>query len=282
MYPPVQTSDPTAVQVEVQAAYLEMFANPHRLFVPRVFGWAIECFTGHYADYQAVDAQYHDFEHTLQGTLCMVRLLLCRARAGAKPAINRDIFELALMAILLHDTGYLKKRSDREGTGAKYTTTHVTRSAEFAGKMLAEKGLTEPQIASVKNMIRCTGLSPDSPPIAFQSEAERIAGFALATGDILGQMAADDYVEKLPTLYSEFVEAARFTGDKAHAVASFSSASDLIEKTPAFWQDTIHTKLEAQFGGLYRFLNQPFPAGPNYYLQRIEFNMARIKKLVTA
>lgn len=283
MYPPVQTSDPTAVEVEVQAAYLEMFADPDRLFVPRVFGWAIECFTGHYADYQAVDARYHDFEHTLQGTLCMVRLLLCRARAGADPAITRDVFELALLAILLHDSGYLKRRGDREGTGAKYTITHVARSAEFAGGFLAEKGFSPAQILSVQNMIRCTGVNTRPSALPFQSESERIAGFALASGDILGQMAADDYVEKLPTLYSEFVEAAQFSGDKTHFVASFKSAADLIEKTPGFWQNTIRKKLDVEFGGLYRFLNQPFPSGSNYYLQKIDINMARLKnRLVEA
>ena len=37
----------------------------------------------------------------------------------------------------------------------------------------------------------------------------RIVGFALGTADLLGQMAAPDYVDKLPVLYDEFVEAAR-------------------------------------------------------------------------
>ena len=94
MYPPVPTNDPTAVEVEVQIAYLAMFPAGDRLFVPQVFGWAIECFTGHYRDYQAVDAQYHDFEHTLQGTLCMTRLLLGRHRAGAQPVLTQRVFQL--------------------------------------------------------------------------------------------------------------------------------------------------------------------------------------------
>jgi hypothetical protein len=278
MYPRVQTSDPTAVEVEVQAAYLEMFPDADRLLVPQVFGWAIECFTGHYADYQAVDARYHDFEHTLQGTLCMMRLLLGRHRANAQPRLSRQTFELSLLAILFHDSGYLKKRGDTEGTGAKYTITHVARSAEFAGDFLTGKGFSTAQIAAVQNMIRCTGVTTKPSAIPFQSEAEKIAGFALATGDILGQMAADDYVDKLPTLYSEFVEAAQFSGDKNHIVASFSSAADLIEKTPAFWENIIQKKLDREFCGLYRFLNQPYPSGPNCYLQKIHSHMDRLKQ----
>src|ERR1700749_1978099 len=123
MYPPVVTKDPTAVEVEVQAAYLGMFPGGDPMFGPRVFGWAVECFTGNYADYQAVDARYHDFEHTLQGTLCMCRLLHRRQLAGAQPQLTQRMFQLGLLAILTHDTGYLKKRGDNEGTGAKYTVT---------------------------------------------------------------------------------------------------------------------------------------------------------------
>jgi len=147
-----------SVEVEVQAAYLAMFPHGDRLFVPQVFGWAIDCFTGSYRDYQAVDARYHDFEHTLQGTLCMARLLHGRYEAKAQPELTQRIVQLGLLAILLHDTGYLKKHNDSEGTGAKYTVTHVERSAEFAAQLLGDKGFGGNDIKSVQNMIHCTAL----------------------------------------------------------------------------------------------------------------------------
>src|SRR5207237_2962864 len=78
MFQLIIAKDPVAVQVEVQAARVAMFPSGDALFVPLAFGWAIECFEGRYRDYQAVDARYHDFEHTLQGTLCMARLLRTR------------------------------------------------------------------------------------------------------------------------------------------------------------------------------------------------------------
>src|ERR1700733_12140110 len=118
MYSPVVTRDPIAVEVEVQAAYLEMFPRGDKLFVPQIFGWAIDCFTGKFEDYQPIDAKYHDFEHTLQGALCMSRILQGRHRAKAQPQLSQRIFELGIMAILLHDTGYLKRRGDTGGTGA--------------------------------------------------------------------------------------------------------------------------------------------------------------------
>src|SRR6266567_2878226 len=233
MYPPVTTKDPMAVEVEVQMAYLMMFPAADPMFIPRAFGWVIECFTGNYKDYQPVDARYHDFEHTLQGTLCMARILRGRHLAGAQPPLTQRLFELGLLAMLLHDTGYLKRRGDTEGTGTKYTMVHVSRSAEFAG-------------------------------------------------ELLGQMAADDYVDKLPILYSEFAEAARFTKVKAHFIGMFSSAADLMQKTPTFWDKFVQMKLDRDFGGLHRFLNEPYPDGPNQYLERIEANMERLRGRVAA
>ena len=112
MYSSVVTKDPTAVEREVQAAYRAMFPEADPLLVSRAFAWVIECFSGHYQDYQAVDTRYHDFEHTLQGTLCLARLLRGRQAAGAQPQFTPRMFQLALLAILLHDAGYLKKRSD--------------------------------------------------------------------------------------------------------------------------------------------------------------------------
>src|SRR6266699_1043531 len=282
MRPPVSTKNPSAVEAEVQAAYQSMFPKGDPLFVQRVFGWALQCFAGEYRDYQAVDARYHDFEHTLQGTLCMERLLRGRHLAAAEPILTQRMFELGLLAILLHDTGYLKKRDDTEGTGAKYTVVHVRRSAEFAAQLLREKGFSASEIQSVQDMIQCTGVDAALSAIPFQSEMEKIAGFALASADLLGQMAADDYVDKLPILYSEFAEAARFTKVKAHFIGMFSSAADLMQKTPTFWDKFVQMKLDRDFGGLHRFLNEPYPDGPNQYLERIEANMERLRGRVAA
>jgi hypothetical protein len=140
MFSPAVTKDPAAVQVEVQATYNELFPNADPAIVPLAFKWALDCFNGKYKDYHSIDAAYHDFEHTMQGLLCMTRLLRGRHRAGAHPQITQRVFQLSLLAILMHDTGYLKRNEDIEGTGAKYTVTHVTRSAEFAETLLAEKG----------------------------------------------------------------------------------------------------------------------------------------------
>lgn len=278
MFAPVATHDASAVKNEVQAAYIAMFPLGDYEFVFRVFDWAETCFTGRYGDYQAIDARYHDFEHTLQGTLCMARLLRCRHEAKAQPKVSQHLFELGIIGILLHDTGYLKHRSDTAGTGAKYTATHVLRSLEFAHQLLTAKGFSAADIHAVQNMIRCTGIDAFLESIAFENDAERIVGHALGTADLLGQMAADDYVDKLPVLYDEFQEAARHDRGHTDFITKFGGANDLITRTPAFWRDYVQPKLDKDFGGLHRFLALPYPNGSNWYLDRIEANMGRIKE----
>ena len=88
MFSPVVTRDPTAVEFEVQAAYLDMFPDGDKLYIPQIFVWVIDCFTGQHADYLPIDAQYHDFEHTLQGALCMARILHARHRVNAQPRLT--------------------------------------------------------------------------------------------------------------------------------------------------------------------------------------------------
>ena len=266
------------MEFEVQSAYLAMFPSGDRLLLPKVFGWSIDCFTGNYRDYQAIDARYHDFEHTLQGTLCMGRLLRGRHLANAQPPLPQRMFELGIVAILMHDTGYLKKKNDTEGTGAKYTLIHVSRSVEFAAQLLAEKGFGQGEIKAVQNMIRCTGVNVDLKAIPFQSEAERGTGYALGTADLLGQMAAADYVEKLPILYSEFAESALFNAGKTAAGGIFSSADDLMRKTPLFWEKYVVPKIDRDFDAVHLFLNYPYPDGLNYYLDRIEKNIERLRQ----
>ena len=283
MFPQVDTKDPKAVEKEVQSTYRLMFPEAHAGFVPRAFSWFKDSFEGRQSDYQPNDAKYHDMEHTLQGTLCMVRLLKGRHEAGVMPRLDQRMFELGLLAILLHDTGYLKRRGDTKGTGAKYTITHVTRSAEFASRILKEKGLKDSEIKSVQNMIRCTGVDAALDMIPFGSDEERVVGFALGTADLLGQMAAEDYVEKLPVLFSEFAEAAEYSHDQASLVAMFSSAEDLMRKTPMFWENYVKPKLDDEFLMLHEFLRDPHPNGENEYEDRIEENMERLRgRLATA
>jgi hypothetical protein len=273
----VDTRVPGQVEKEVHAIYARLFPDGERAFVPRAFDWAAQCFSGRYEDYQPIDARYHDFEHTLQGTLCLARLLAGRQAAGAKPTLTRRHFELTLLAILFHDTGYLKKRDDQEGTGAKYTAIHVGRSAAFARHYFAAKGYSPEDLDLIENMIRCTGVAVSIETVPFRDELERTLGSAVGTADLLGQMAAEDYVDKVPVLFLEFAEAARHDRLQKGRFADYHDVEDLLRRTPLFWSDYVWPRINEDFGHLYVFLNEPLPDGPNPYLLAIEKNIQRLQ-----
>jgi hypothetical protein len=148
--------------------------------------------------------------------------------------------------------------------------------------LLREKGFPAPDVRAVQNMIHCTGVDAELCNIRFQDPLETMVGHALATGDLLGQMAADDYTDKLDILYGEFAEAVLHDGGNTDVIGNFADAPDLIRRTPAFWRGYVLPKLDRELGGLHRFLNHPFPDGPNWYMQRIEANLERLQAQLAA
>jgi hypothetical protein len=277
MLAPVDTRNVAAVEAAVEALYRSMFPGADASIIPRIFACVTQCFRGHCHGYLAIDARYHDLEHTLQGALCMTRLLDGRHRARVEPILEPHAFELGLLAILLHDSGYAKRMDDTAGTGAKYTFTHVTRSAQFATDLLQEHHFSPDDILAVQHMIRCTGVHSELASIPFCRPIERVLGYALGTADYLGQMAAPDYIDKLPFLFEEFQEAAAFSGTLTPPSAVFPSVDDLVRRTPAFWRHYVQPKLEHDFAGVHHFLEDPYPGGPNPYVEAIEANIARIR-----
>lgn len=276
----VDTRDVEAVCAESDRVYRSMYADAD----PGFFPWACSSFQavfgGRYEDYLPIDVPYHDRQHTMQGLLCLVRLLHGRHTADVRPAIPRRVFELGIVAILLHDSGYLKRAADTEGTGAKYTLIHVDRSRAFAGSFLGEHGYSAAEIKTVQNMIQGTAMNTAPVEIPFATDVERTVGAALATADLIGQMSADDYVERLPELYREFTESCRYFGERA-ARLRYDSAEALIANTPSFWQSYVKPKLEDGCQAMYRYLNDPYPDGDNVYLSRVEANVEKAARLAS-
>ena len=270
----INTRDIETVRRECDRIYRSTFVDADPQFLPWACGWFRRIFDGQYEDYLPIDTPYHDREHTMQGLLCLVRLLHGRHRAKAEPGVPRRTFELGVLAILLHDTGYLKHDTDIEGTGAKYTLIHVDRSKDFAAAFMHKQGYTPSDIKAVRNMIQCTAMNAKLKDIPFSTSSERVVGYSLATSDLLGQMSARDYVDRLPQLYGEFKESCEYYGRRADRLY-YESAEALIANTCDFWECYVKPKLENGCDGTYRFLNDPYPDGENVYLTRIEANVEK-------
>lgn len=275
--PTIDTKSASSVAAAVRALFQQMFPQTEPVLLDRLFRDVETFYTGGHQDYQACDLGYHDLEHVWQVTLCFAQLMAGRQKSGAKPEISAREFELGLAAALLHDSGYLKLRSDKVGTGAKYTYTHVMRSCAFAAVYLPPLGVTLDELEGVLGGIKCTGTSMQVARMYFHNPVERLIGYSIASADYLAQMAAPDYPDELDILFREFDE----SQDYIHAPAAsrqFQSALELQSQTPEFWRTVVKTKLEKSFEGMYKFLSDPYPGGPNPYLLAIERNIAEVKR----
>ena len=247
--------------------------------IERVLSDVIDLFHGKRPGYQACDTGYHNLSHTFQTIPPFVGMIDGWNKGGGTPRISKKYFTFGTIGVLLHDTGYIKAEGDNDGTGAKYTFIHMERSVDFARNYLKEIGLAGNNIPSILNIIRCTGVTLDI-NIRFHSDEEKIIGYALGTADLLGQMSMDDYIEKLPVLYNEFVEAYRFKGlDKLKGQDSTmpESADALIKSTPMFYENVALGRFKLM-GSMHEYLQYHFNSPDNPYITAIEKNIALIKE----
>jgi hypothetical protein len=281
MLPPyaIDTKNAAAVATAVKEAFGAIGAESSHPLLDRLFLDVTDMFEGRYPGYQRIDMTYHNFEHTLQATLCLLQILQGRSRTPDKPILTERDWELAVMASLLHDSGYLKREDDRTGTGAKYTFVHERRSCDFARDYLPSMGVTATEVEDICSAIICTGPRNRISQVSFRSEQGRHFAFILVTADYLAQMSAPDYLDKLPALYREFVEAFDFEGLPPEK-RPYHSYRELLEKTPAFWNNYVRPMLDFEAGGVHRYLTT---AGqPNPYLQAVEANVAEIQRRLQA
>ena len=237
-----------------------------------------DAFKGLHSDYEANDAPYHDLEHTLRASLCYLQLVEKNTRHSHFKPLPPHMAQLGWIAILFHDTGYLKKRGDKDGSGAKFSFVHVGRSQRFAAEWMSTQGLDDASVRRVHSMILCTEFSPERPEISFDSEEHRLAGCMVGTADWLAQMAAPDYLVKLPLLHQEMLEARNASPDTIPPVFIPETVAELLESTPRFYEQLVKPKLEQEFDGVYRLLNDPFPDGPNPYLDGILKHLKHIEQ----
>lgn len=145
-----------------------------------------------------------------------------------------------MVAALCHDTGYIRSIDEAGGTGARFTSVHVSRSAAFAVKYAGRWGLGEAAAARVARLIQATGLKGEFLVQDWEDEAEREAGAVMASADLLGQMSDRAYLEKLLFLYYEFREA---------GIPGYDTEFDILRKTLGFYEATVRM-LDGALGGV--------------------------------
>jgi len=210
--------------------------------VTDAFMTTVDLYEGRYPGYQACNVGYHDLNHITDTFLVMARLIH-GAVVDGESFSDREI-AIGLIAVLLHDAGYIQEEHDNVGTGAKYTTIHVQRSMTFFGAYGKQYGLSNEEITAGQSMIHCTDLSVDISTISFQSAVVEFLGKMLGAADLLAQMSDRKYLEKVLFLYYEFKEG---------MVDGYEGEVDILRKTVGFY-DFIAQRLETALDGVDRFM----------------------------
>jgi len=249
--------------------------NPNYDFVrlTQVFGDIVDLFYGDYPGYRKVVTKYHDLRHTMDVYMCSLRLL--HGMHLVHKNVQDEEITFVATAALAHDIGYAQTNDDTDGSGAKYTRTHVNRGIEFMRTYMAEKSWSPAWVADMEAAILCTNPAVPFAEIEFASErAKQLAGI-VGTADLVGQMADRAYLEKLLFLFSEFKEA---------KLGDFKDMRDLLTRTHEFY-DTTKKKLDGGLGRSYDYLvphfKDWFGIEHNYYMVSIDKNIKYLLKVIS-
>jgi len=271
----VRTTDPAAVSLEVIRLAKRLFPNASVPALERAFADAGRMYRGEHRDYLPCDTEYHDIQHVLDVTLAMARLMDGYQRGGRNDGspLSKELFLAGVLAALFHDFGYLRRRNDHKHRyGAEYTLTHVSRGATFLRSYARELGVDEPLAQAASTLVHFTGYERPVESIRLSDGTLRNLGLMLGTADIIAQMSDRCYLEKCrDRLYPEFV---------LGRIPSFTSAEDLVQKTPRFYEGA-RKRLNEKLGRCYEYAARYF-GGPNLYLDEMRKNAQHAQSLTNS
>lgn len=268
----VDAAIPERVLEDVQGTLRGILTDIDLQRLEQVFLDVCRLFAGTFPGYAGCSTRYHDLEHTTDAFLAMARIL--HGAVERDRALDRRTILLGLISALLHDTGYIKRKDDRTGSGAKYTATHVLRGIDFSREYLLPRGYSPEDCEVCRSMILCTDLDIGIGRIAFRSENDALVGKMLGTCDLMAQMARRSYLEKLPYLYREFMEG----GNLRHG-----SEYRFIEETVPFCRSALD-RLANNLGDAFRYLREHFRVrwgiDSDLYREAIEENISCLESVL--
>jgi hypothetical protein len=273
LYDLIPMDSPDAVLDEVGVILKQISPQFPMDSVECIFKTTLSLYQGKYPGYRECNTRYHDIHHTMTAFLAVARLIHGAVLMGK--ALDERLIALAVITALLHDSGYIQKVDDTEGTGAKYTSSHVHRSIDFFSLAASSCGLSDQEIAVGRTMILCTDLFSDISKLTFDDDQTAFLGRVLEAGDLIGQRADRDYPEKLLLLYHEFKEG---------NVGDFKNEIDLLRDALSFSEFVkkhLHKTLSKSSDYLLAHFKARWNISEDLYKIATEKNMAYVKKILS-
>jgi hypothetical protein len=280
----VQVSNPAAVRDAVHELFFQTFPGTSFDKLWLAFYDFERLFTGRYPGYKGCDTTYHDMQHTLDMTLALARLVAGYERSVEPPdKLGAARAQMAIITSLFHDSGYIRhEERDKDFTnGAEFTLYHVSRSADFLRRYLPNLGLAK-DVGISSMIVHFTGYELDLDEIELDDPRDIICGHLIGTADLIAQMADRCYLEKCrDRLYKEFVVGGVAVENAAPGeyMVRYKSGNDLLQKTPAFYQQVMRERLNAKFNRVYRYIEVLYN-GHNPYIEAIRSNITHLVRIL--
>jgi hypothetical protein len=237
---------PQSVFEEVQHLISQVYLDYDFSWLSRVFKDVVNLYNGNYPGYRPCSTHYHDLKHLTDGLLALASLINGAHASGV--SFREKQVTLALIAIMLHEAGYIQRDDDTTGTGAKYTLLRLERTLEFVHQYFTTNGYdaTDSELCCI--FIKSTDMTEDLKSLPFSSEGELTLAQMIATADIIGQVADRTYLEKLLFLFQELSE--------VH-VLGFKTELDLMENTLDSFRQAKH-RMEHDLGNVKSYFRHHF------------------------
>jgi hypothetical protein len=280
----VQVSDPVAVRNAVYEHYSQTFPGTSFDKIWLAFYDFDRLFSGRYPGYSGCDTTYHDVQHTMDMTLAAARLIAGYERSvEPKDRLGAQRAQMAIITALFHDSGYIRhlERDSDFSNGAEFTLCHVSRSADFLRRYLPEHGMAK-DVAVSSMIVHFTGYELDLDDIELDDPRDIICGHLIGTADLMAQMADRCYLEKCrDRLYKEFVVGgvAVDNARPGEYMVRYKSGVDLLNKTPAFYQQVMRDRMHRKFNRAYRYIEVLYD-GQNPYIDAIAINISHLVRII--
>ncbi len=269
----IYLKSPAAVISEICFLFTSIYPKHPTDFLIATFSDICSLFDGKYPGYKKCNTEYHDLKHTTDVLLSAARLIY-----GAhidQVFVKPENAETALVATMFHDVGYIQDIDDNSGTGAKYTITHVERSASFLKKYCELNNLSLEFAKNCSDIILCTNIFNGFGKISFESEEIKFLGKIVATSDLIGQIADRNYLEKLIFLYHELKEG---------NIPNTTTELDLLKNTITFF-NKMDERLNSELGGVYKYMKSHFQKrygiDKDFYQEGLEKNISYLSFILS-
>jgi len=131
-------------------------------------------------------------------------------------------------------------------------------------------------------IVHFTGYELDLDKIELDDPRDIICGHLIGTADLIAQMADRCYLEKCrDRLYKEFVVGGVAVENAAPGeyMVRYKSGKDLLQKTPAFYQQVMRERLNSKFNRVYRYIEVLYD-GHNPYIKAIRVNITHLVRIL--